>query len=278
MPALMVNSTFIETVGLKIIAGRGYKKEIKTDDSLGIVINESMVKYLGWGTPQNALGKKFSSATGNERVIGVINDFNFEELNQPVGPFFLDMSPMKQRIIWVKYLLVRITGQDKAETIKFIEKQWGQFIKEFPFDYFFLSDALKKQYKPQDNLGKLVAYFSILAIFIACLGLFALSAFTSEQRTKEIGIRKVLGASISTISLLLSKDFLKLVLISNLIAWPVAFYLMNSWLNNFAFRINISFDVFIISSFVALLIALMTVAFQAVKAALNNPVRALKYE
>jgi putative ABC transport system permease protein len=277
-PALIVGPTFIQTMGMQLVAGRAFDKNNKTDDSLSVVINEAMVKHLGWGTPQNALGKQFFTPGGKERVIGVVKDFNFVSLKEPVGPFVLDMSSRFGKLFWIKYLVVRVAPKNVKETIDFIESKWNEFSNEYPFEYFFLDENINKTYKAQDNLGKLVGYFAALAIFIACLGLFALSSFTAEQRTKEIGIRKVLGAPVYSLVNLMSKEFLKLVLLSALIAWPVAWFIMNNWLNNFAFRINIGMWVFVLSALAGFLIALFTVSFHAFRSASNNPVKALKYE
>lgn len=277
-PALMVNETFIETFDIKLLAGRGFSKEFATDDSLAVIINESMVKHLNWGTPENALGKQFYTPTGKEKVIGVVKDFNFESLVNDVGPFVLDIPSRKQRAIWIKHLAIRIGKNNPQATINFIENKWKEFVKDYPLEYYFLKDDLKQLYKAQENLSKLVAYFSVLAIFIACLGLFALADYTAQQRKKEIGIRKVLGASTSGLARLLSLDFLKLIVIANLIAFPLSFYLMKWWLQGFAFKTSISVSIFLLAGILTSFIALATVITQAVKASLSNPVLVLKYE
>ena len=277
-PSLIVSPTFIQTLDIKLVAGRAFDRNIESDDSMAVIINESMVKHLGWGTPQNALGKQFFTPSGHERVIGVAKDFNFVSLKETVGPFVLDLADKKGRRPWIKFIVIRIPPKDVKGTINFLEGKWNEFSKEYPFEYFFLDENLGKQYKSQDNLAKLVGYFSVLAIFIACLGLFALASFTAEQRTKEIGIRKVLGAPVYTLVNLMSKEFLKLVFISALISWPVTWFLMNGWLDNFAYRIHIGIGVFIFSAVAGLLIALVTVLFHALRSAYSNPVKALKYE
>lgn len=277
-PSLIVGPTFIETLGMKLVAGRSFDKNNQTDDSLAVVINEAMVKHLGWGSPEKALGKQFFTPHGKERVIGVVKDFNFVSLKEPVGPFVLDIPHKNGKLYWTKYIVVRIQPKNVKSTIEFIESKWNEFSKEYPFEYSFLDESINKTYKAQDNLGKLVAGFSVLAIFIACLGLFALSSFTAEQRTKEIGIRKVLGAPVVSLVNLMSKEFLKLVLLSALIAWPLAWLVMNNWLNDFAFRIDIGIWVFVLSGLAGLVIALFTVSFHAIRSASSNPVIALKYE
>jgi putative ABC transport system permease protein len=175
-------------------------------------------------------------------------------------------------------MAVRIKGEDIPNTISHMETHWQQTAAAFPFEYFFLDENLNQLYKEESNLGKLIGYFSILAIFIACLGMFALASYTAEQKTKEIGIRKVLGASTPGIVSLLSKEFLKLVLFANLIAWPLAYFAMSSWLNDFAFRIDIPLWSFIAASIAAFIIAFATISFQSIKAALADPVKSLKYE
>jgi putative ABC transport system permease protein len=273
-PGLIVDEDFVKTFDLKIISGRNFSKEFLRDDSLSVIINETMVQQLGW-TAENAVGKKFNSLTGEERVIGVVKDFNYVSLQKPIGPYVLDLASFP---FFKKFIAVKTAGFNIQSTIDYIEEKWMQIAPAFPFEFSFLDENLDKLYKAQDNLFKLIGYFSILAIFIACLGMFALASFTAEQRTKEIGIRKVLGASSSGIIVLLSKEFLKLVLISNLVAWPLSYFLMNRWLDDFAYKIGITFWSFIAATFAGLLIAFLTVSFQAFKASHTNPVNALKYE
>ncbi|MGZ3885701.1 MAG: FtsX-like permease family protein, partial [Bacteroidia bacterium] len=277
-PSLIVSPTFVQTMGIKMLAGRAFDKTIPSEDSLSVIINEAMVKHLGWGTPENAIGKQFFTPSGKERVIGVAQNFNFVSLKEAVGPFVLDISDKRNRLFWTKFIVIRIPPANVKKTISFIERKWNEFSKEYPFEYFFLNDNINNLYRSQDNLGKLLGYFSALAIFVACLGLLALASFTEEQRTKEIGIRKVLGAPMAVLISLLSKEFLKLVLISNLIAWPAAYFIMHSWLNNFAYRTPVTITTFIVSGLAGLFIALCTVFFHAMRTAYSNPVKALKHE
>jgi putative ABC transport system permease protein len=277
-PSLIVSPDFIRTLNIKLVAGRAFDRNIKTDDSLSVIINEAMVKHLGWGTAQNALGKQFFTPSGKERVIGVAKDFNFVSLKENVGPFVLDISDKKNKLFWTKFIVVRIPPKDIRGTIQYLETKWNEFSKDYPFDYFFLDERLGKLYRSQDNLASLVGYFSVLAIFIACLGLFALASFTAEQRTKEIGIRKVLGAPVYSIVDLMSKEFLRLVFISAILSAPITWFLMSRWLENFAYRIQIGVSVFIFATIAGLVIALATVLFHALRSAYSNPVKALKYE
>ncbi|MGE5846484.1 MAG: ABC transporter permease [Ignavibacteria bacterium] len=274
-PGLIVDEDFVETFDLKIVVGRNFSKEYPRDDSLSVILNEAMVRNLGWKSPEEALGKEFRSFNGNERVVGVVKDFNYVSLQEPIGPFFFDMVSFP---FFKKFLAVKLKGNDIKNTIEHLEKSWAQVAPAFPFEFSFLDENLDMLYKAQSNLSKLIGYFSILAIFIACLGMFALSSFTAEQKTKEIGIRKVLGASTPGIVTLLSKEFLKLVLLANLFAWPVAYFAMNKWLDDFAFRINVQFWSFIAAAMASIMIALLTISYQSIKAAVANPIRSLRYE
>jgi len=277
-PGLLVDEDFVKTFDLSIVAGRDFSEDYIREDSLGIIINEAMVKELNWGNPESAINKRFRTLFGQERIVGVVKDFNFVWLKEPIGPFFLDISPVAVRPFFLKFAAVRIKPGNIKSTIAYIENKWNEIIPEYPFEFSFLDESLDKMYKGQDNLGRLVGYFSILAIFIACLGMFALASFNAEQKTKEIGVRKVLGASVSGIVFLFTKDFMKLVLIAAVIAIPVAYLVLNRWLEDFAYRVSISPLVFISAVLITFLIALLTVAYQALKAANANPVKSLRYE
>ncbi len=277
-PALIINEDFVKTMNLELVAGRDFSKTHQRDDSLGLLINEAMVKHLGWGTPENAIGKRFDTPSGSEKVIGVVKDFNFVSVANTIGPFVLDLPHRKHSFFWKKYLALRISPENFEQTMAHVESVWGKFSPQFPLEYFFLDQRLDQQYKSQENLAKLVGYFSVLAIFIACLGLFALASFTAQQRTKEIGIRKVMGASVRSIVYLLTKDFVKLVMLSALIAFPVAYFGMHRWLENFAYRVQIPIWVFVMAGILGLLIAVITVSYQAIKVAYSNPVKSLKWE
>jgi putative ABC transport system permease protein len=278
LPGIMVDEDFVPTMGIEIIAGRNFSRDFKTDDSLGVLINEAMVKQLGWGSPEAALGKQCNSNNGKEVVIGVFRDFHYESLLNPVGGFFLDMPIGRFSQFFWRYLGVKIQGGDYAGTVRQLEEVWNRIIPEFPFEYFFLDDNLQQMYQAQDNLGKLVGYFSALAIFVACLGMFALASFTAEQRTKEIAIRKTLGASVGQIIALFSKDFLKLVGIAAVVGSLASYYAMSMWLQSFAYRMSMGIAIFVLSTLIALCIAMLTVSYQSVRVATGNPVDSLKYE
>ena len=278
-PALVVRYDFVKTFDIKILAGRDYNEDNKTDPEKGMLINEAMVWHLGWGSNEEALGKKFKSLQGEERVIGVTNNFNAISLYEQAGPFVLNIKEKPEEVMWfLKFMAIRIDPCNHKKTIDFIEAKWKEFAPNRPFEYSFLDQELNKLYKDEDNLGKLSLIFSLLIIFIASLGLFGLTSFMAEQRTKEIGIRKVLGAKVTDIITLLSKEFLKLIVIAILIAWPIAFLLIDDWLSHFAYRTAVNWFVFILAGLFALVIALLITAYKAYVASQTDPVDTLKYE
>ena len=264
---------YVEALNLKIVEGRNFSPTEHATDVSAFLVNQSAVKALGW---QTALGKKFKRASGIGMagpIIGVVSDFHIGSLKQEIKPLvlpYLRRPPM--------YLAIRLHPGNVAEAISAVEETWKKLAPNQPFSYTFLDQDYAKLYNHEQQMSHVFQIFSGLAILIACLGLFGLAAFTTQQRTKEIGIRKILGASVSGIVCLLSKDFLKLVLVANLIAWPIAYYAMNQWLQSFAYRIDLGISTFILSGLIALLIALLTVSYQAIKAARANPVEALRYE
>jgi len=236
------------------------------------------VKYFGWDDP---LGKSLTYPGGNNKkyeVIGVMKDFNFLTLYSPITPFALFHESSQSYEIPDSYIVVRIPRTDVQNSLKLLESEWKAFAPASPFECEFLDESLETQYLSEQRLGKIFLIFSGLTIFIACIGLLGLAAFSAEQRTKEIGIRKVLGASALNASALLSKEFTKWVIVANLIAWPVAYFTMNQWLQNFAYRVGIDWWTFALAGGLALIIALLTVSTQAIKAALANPVESLRYE
>ncbi|MDJ1502817.1 ABC transporter permease [Xanthocytophaga agilis] len=272
-----VDYNFIETLGFKVISGRPFSKNFAADTNSRIVLNEKAVAAFGF-TPENAIGKRLHFDWNNEvfdyEIIGVVKDFHYEGLQQSIGRFgfLLDRNQS------YNYMVVNVNTSSMESMLQFMETQWKKFNPEEPFEYTFMDQDFQRNYDTELRMGTIVSYFTFIAIFISCLGLYGLATFTAEQRIKEIGIRKVLGASITNIVQLLSKDFLKLVLIALLIAGPIAWYAMNEWLQKFAYRIDIQWWMFAIAGCMALLIAFLTVSFQAVKAALINPVKSLKTE
>lgn len=274
---LDVDYDFAKTYKIKILDGRNFSKEYSTDSS-SVVINETAAKILNVTNP---VGKTlYWIQTGRKgmvplRIIGVVKNFNYESLHQGIRPLVFHISPVNQA---ASMLAIRIRTNDYSSAINSIKQAWNKFTEVRDFYCTVLDESLERMYRSEIKLGQIISAFSMLAIFIACLGLFGLAAFITEQRTKEIGIRKTLGASIIGIVVLLSKEFAKWVLLANLISWPLAYFIMTKWLQNFAYRIELGVTVFFLSGLIALLIAVTTVSFQTVKAALNNPINSLRYE
>ncbi|PSR54996.1 cell division protein FtsX [Adhaeribacter arboris] len=269
-----VDDQYIPTLGMKLVAGRNFSPTMATD-STGIILNEKAALAFGWG--KKALGHTLTY-TNNEgvkttyRVIGVVKDFHFKSFHEPISPLVMTLGQNGGTLI------VKVKTTDMAGLLATARKQWNALSPEEPFDYAFLDERFNQTYQAEQRIGKILGIFAGLTIFVACLGLFGLATFTAEQRTKEIGIRKVLGASVPNIVTLLSRDFLKLVLLANLIAWPLAGYVMHQWLREFAYRIDLGWWVFALAGVAAMVVALFTVSFQAVKAAVANPVNSLRSE
>lgn len=236
-------------------------------------MNESAVYAIGYTSPEEIIGKELHYRDRKGKVIGVAKNFHFESLHQTIAPIVLQI--VRDRI---PGLVVRLEENQKYETLSWLEDQWSYLRPDLPFNYYFIEDRFLDQYTSEEKLGKLIGVFSTIAIIIASLGLLGLASFTTEQRTREIGIRKILGASITEILLLLIKGFTKLVIIAFVIACPVAFYAMHKWLQNFAYYQTLDWQPFLIAGSFALLIAWGTVAFLSVKASLANPVNSLKTE
>jgi putative ABC transport system permease protein len=263
---------FIETLGMKMAAGRSFSKDYGQSEYNKIILNEAAVKVMHLKDP---VGKSIRAGNSTNQIIGVVKDFHFESLHELVKPSFIVLatgtSPYYK-------MLIRIKGDHQEQTIAQIRQMYESYNPGFPFVYNFLDQAYQKQYETEVRVSLLSEYFSGLAILISCLGLFGLVAFTAQKRQKEIGIRKVIGASINTIAIMLTQDFLKLVAIAVLIAFPLSWYFMNQWLNSFAYRITIGPIVFLIACGAVIIITILTVSFQAIKAALANPVKSLRSE
>ena len=262
---------FFNTYSIPLAAGRNFSKDIKSDDSISFILNETAVKMLGV-TDDEILDRDFKYGGIQGRVVGVVKDFHFESLKEPIVPVVFKPSKDYNR------LSIKITGKDMHQALAYLEKTWKEFIPNYPFEYTFLSERYKNLYESEQKQSELFTIFSGLAILIACLGLFGLAAFNTLQRVKEIGIRKVLGATIPDIISLLSREIMILIVIANIIAWPVAWFAMSRWLTNFAYRININIWLFVLAGVMTCLIALFTIGFQTVKAALANPVDSLRNE
>ncbi len=269
-----VDDRYIPTMGMELASGRNFSKEFGTD-SAGVIINETAAKIFGWG--KDAVGHKLNQFTNNEggrkayKVLGVVKDFHFRSMHEEIAPLMmvLENSPG---------LIIKVKTQDIAGLLKDMKSQWAGYNVEEPFAYAFLDEQFNKAYLAEQKTGVILGIFTGLTIFIACLGLFGLATFTAEQRIKEIGVRKVLGANVPQIVALLSIDFVKLILIACLIAFPLGYYGMDKWLQDFAYRVDIKWPVFILAGMGAIGIALLTISYQAIKAALMNPIKSLKTE
>ena len=272
----IVDPDYIPTLGMKMAAGRNFSWAHNSDMYNSYILNEAAVRKIGW-TPQEAIGQPFGASgypadSLKGRVVGVVADFNYEPLRYNVKPLVLLCGN------WGLLLALRVSPTDLPETMGYIQKTWKNMFPNSPIDYNFLNKSLDALYKSEEKSSTLFSWFSALSIAIACLGLYGLVLYTAERRTKEIGIRKVLGASMPEILRLLTSEFIRWVVIANVIAWPLAYFIMNKWLQNFAYRINIGVWIFVASGLVALMIALATVSLQALRAATANPVESLRYE
>ncbi len=268
---------FIPTYGIHLVAGRNFSRAYSMDTS-NFILNESAIKAIGWNSPQDAIGRDFKYGGTKGKVIGVIGDFHFESLQHKIVPIVLINAPTTPTDSRFNDLSIKIAGNNIPASLASVEKIWKTYLPELPYQYTFLDEKFDKLYQSEQRQGTIFTVFACIAIFIACLGLFGLSAFAITQRVKEIGVRKVLGAKVGSIVALLSKDFLKLVLIAAIIAFPIAWYAMSHWLHDFAYRIHIHWWVFLLAAVLALIIALITVSFQAIKAAVANPVESLRSE
>jgi ABC-type antimicrobial peptide transport system permease subunit len=264
---LEVGYGFIETVGIKMKEGRNFSNNKSSFKE--IVFNEAAIKAMGI---KNPLGKTVKFWGMERQIIGVTEDFNFESLYQHVKPCFFQVYPVMPNII------VKIKAGTEKQTIDKIKQSYTSFNKGLPFDYRFMDEEYQSLYTSENRVSVLSGYFAGLAILISCLGLFGLTAFTAQRRQKEICIRKVVGASVSNVALMLSKDFIKMVLIAILTGFPLVWWIMNNWLNDFAYRIPIGAGVFIAAGLSIIFITLFTISFQAIKAAVANPVKSLRTE
>jgi len=265
-----VDFNYIETMGIELLEGRSFSKEFSTDTSTAFMVNEEVVRIMG---VESVVNKRFSFMDIDGTIIGVMKNHHFQSVSENIEPLAIYSRPQN-----VNYIVVRLQSDDIQKGIDFVRSTWETIIPNYPFDYRFVDEVLDQMYQGWERLSTLLKYFAFLAILIACLGLFGLASFTAEQRTKEIGVRKVLGASVVNLMLLMSKEFTKWVLIANILAWPIAYFIMKNWLQSFAYRTSLAWWIFVLTGAVALVIALITVSYQSVRAALTNPVDALKYE
>jgi putative ABC transport system permease protein len=262
---------------LEIAEGRFFSKEIPTDGQ-AMILNESKARELG---VDDLLNKRIEMWVGDRNewfhIIGIVKDFHYESFHEPVKP--LEMVMLHGTCQWPEsFVSIRIHPSNVRETMAHIWKTWEKIMPGTPFEFSFLDKIYNDQYRNEERTTRIFTIFTFFALFVACLGLLGLASFAAEQRTKEIGIRKILGASVPGIILMMSKEFVRWVLIANIIAWPIAYFIMLRWLQSFAYSSDIGFLVFILSGFMALVIALLTVSFQAIKAAIADPVDSLRYE
>jgi putative ABC transport system permease protein len=271
MEVIICDHDFLKTMGIELAAGRDFSLAHSTDVQEALLLNETAVKLLGW--EEQPLDRHIFFGNLDNRVIGVVEDFHVKSLHSKINALFLHLAPNPDPI---HYIAVRIRPGNIGRTLGFIEKTWREVYPHDPFAYSFLDEDFDNLYRAEKLRGRVFLAFSILTIFIACLGLFGLASFTAEQKTKEIGIRKVLGATTPSLVKLLTREFMKLILLASFISWPIAYFVMRSWLASFAYRTNIGPATFFLATILAIVIALVTVGYQAVRAALSNPVDAIR--
>lgn len=265
-----VGFDFTETLKIEMAEGRGFSKEFLSDLEKNFIINEELAKIMD---KDSVVGERFEFMGVEGKIVGVMKDFHYQPVHYKIEPLAFLVAPER-----VNYMLIRIPPERVTDSLQFIEERWNQIIPNYPFEYRFLDERFDRMYRTEERMGTLLQYFAVLAVFIACLGLFGLASFTAEQRTKEIGIRKVLGASIPQISVLLCREFFMLVLLANVIAWPLAYFVMKNWLQNYAYRTSLGLIVFAAALGMALVVSILSVGFQAIKAAIANPANSLRYE
>jgi putative ABC transport system permease protein len=268
-----VDYDYMKQYQMKMVAGRMFSRDYGTDTTHSMILNEAAVRLFGYHSPKDAIGRNFSQWGRQGQIIGVVKDFHFRGLQQEIKPLSMRIEPGG-----CDQISVNVSGTDLPATIAAIGDKWRKMIPYRPFSYAFADDIFDKQYRAEDRFGRLFLNFAVLAIAISCLGLLGLASYATLQRTKEIGIRKVLGASVPRIVNLLSREFLLLIMIAFLIATPISYYFMRGWLKDFYYRINISWWIFVLGGLLAITIALLTISFQAIKAAVANPVKALRSE
>jgi putative ABC transport system permease protein len=269
---------FLNQYGLELVAGRILDRARPSDAAGSVLVNETAVGDLGWASPEDALNKEIVLG-GDEtprRIVGVVRDFHYTGLQSPIEPLVLQHFRAGRRP--VAYFTLSVKAGSLRETVRYAERTWSGLFPEYPFQFFFLDDDFKRFYEKEERLGQMIGALTFLGIAITGLGLWGLSSLITEQRIKEIGIRKVMGASVPEIILLLARDFLRWVLAANVIAWPIGYYLLRNWLQNFTYRTRVAPEIFVLSGFFTLAIAVITVSLQTMAAAQADPVETLRYE
>jgi putative ABC transport system permease protein len=270
---MSVDYDFLSVYGMEIIAGRSFSRDYGTDLTEAFIVNESAVKQFNWGTPEEALGKTINREGKNGKVIGVVKDFNFTALTTPISGLVASLDPNQYNTLSIKFENANVEG-----TIQKIEKEWNNLFPEKAFQYSFLTEQLNQQYANFQNFGKIIQSFSGIAILISCLGVYGLVLFIVQRKVKEIGVRKVLGANVSSILMLIYKDFALLLVLGFVFAVPASYYFLQQWLTNFTYRIDIGFLTYTISFIIILLIVSITISYQTLRAAQANPVKSLRSE
>ena len=265
-----VDYDFVETMGIELVEGRSFSREFSTDATEAYLVNEKMAELMG---VESAVGERFS-LWREGRIIGVMRNFHFKSVRDEIEPLVLGLNDPKD----LTWMVVKLHPESAVAGVEFLKEIWERVVPNYPLEYQFLDREFDWMYRSEERMGGILKYFSVVAVLIGCLGLFGLASFMAEQRTKEIGVRKVLGASVGGIVVLLTREFTKWVVAANLVAWPVAWYAMSQWLEGFAFRVELGWEIFALAGIGALGIAWLTVGWQAVRAALSNPIEALRYE
>ena len=276
-PMFVVRHDFIETFDIDVVAGRAFSREITSDTANAIMINQTMARNMGWSL-EEALGKRVVH-DGDERVIGVFRDFHILSLHKPMNNFIIDMAQNPGFAAGLtRYIAIRVNTDKYRDVLSDIEEEWNAFAPGRPFEYTFLEDDLNRLYRNEDKFGKFSVMLTILALVIAALGLVGLTSYIAQQRTREIGIRRALGATSASVVRLLSNEFVRLILIANLIAWPVAYFVVDNWLDNFTKRISIDPVLFLLAGLGTMLLAILITGYRALRAASRNPADTLRYE
>jgi putative ABC transport system permease protein len=279
IPRLTVHDDVVDVLGMELAAGRGYSEEFLSDSTAAIMVNEAMLPVLGHETAEAALGHRITLRGQEKEIIGVVKDFHYASLHNPIGPFIVERF-FNQGIFnfFGRYAAVRMRPGDPAATLAYLEQQWRNFVPDRPFEYRFLDAELDKLYTAEQTLGQVATVFSLMAIFVACLGLFGMASFTAERRTKEIGVRKVLGASEVGIITLLTKESARLVAIAFVVTVPLAWFAISKWLQTFTYATTVNPVSFVVAGVAVFAVAILTVGLQSVRTATANPVESIHYE
>ncbi len=270
MKEVLIDPEYFDTYQIPLVSGRNFSKDIASDDTTNFILNETAVRTVGWSN-EEAVGRMIKNRETTGTVVGVVKDFHFESLHQAIVPMVFNGQPDR-----FQELSVRVSAADMPEALARMEATWKQFVPDQPFDYDFLSEEYRHLYDSERSQNELFIIFATLAIFIAAMGLFGLATFSTQQRTKEMSIRKVLGAPVASILRLLSQEIIVLILIANVIAWPIAWYFMREWLGGFAYHVSMNLFTYLLAAGLALVITLITIGSQTVKAALTNPATILR--